>query len=129
MTFGIEARAPFMDYRLVEFGLSLDTKFKIDDSINKKIIRDYAAPIIPKSVRNRKDKMGFTTPQAVWQRDENILKPNFDYTVEQIEKEQIFQIPNLKSAYASYQTKNKGDFNYFWRIYNLYHWCKAWKIF
>ncbi len=128
MTYGIEARAPFMDYRLVEFGLSLDTKFKIDGSINKKIVRDYAAPLIPDSVRNRKDKMGFTTPQEAWQRDDNILKPSFDHTMEQIQNQQIFQIPDLKKAYEAYQIKNKGDFYYFWRIYNLYHWCKTWKV-
>ena len=126
MTYGIEARAPFMDYRLVEFGLTLDTKFKMDKSINKKIIRDYAAPIIPDSVRNRKDKMGFTTPQALWQRD--ILKNDFDKTMNKISSDKLFQIPNLETAYQNYQTKNQGDFYYFWRVYNLYHWAKTWKV-
>ena len=116
MTYGIEARAPFMDYRLVEFGLTLDTKFKMEKSINKKIIRDYAAPIIPASVNNRKDKMGFTTPQALWQRD--ILKDDFDKTMNQIASGKLFQIPNLETAYQNYQTKNQGDFYYFWRVYN-----------
>lgn len=124
MTFGVEARAPFMDYRLVEFGLTLDTKFKIDGSINKKIVRDYAAPIIPDSVRNRKDKMGFTTPQEAWQRKE--LKADFDKTMDEILVQKVFEIPNLQAAYSAYQSKNKGDFYYFWRVYNLHHWYKVW---
>jgi asparagine synthase (glutamine-hydrolysing) len=126
MTFGIEARAPFMDYRLVEFGLTLDTKFKIDQSINKKIVRQYAAPIIPDSVRDRKDKMGFTTPQELWQRD--VLKDDFDRVMHKISSDKLFQIPDLATAYQNYQTKNQGDFYYFWRVYNLYHWAKTWKV-
>ena len=127
MTFGVEARAPFMDYRLVEFGLTLATDFKINHSINKKIVRDYAAPIIPESVRNRKDKMGFTTPQATWQRNE--LKPSFDQTINKIIDDKFFNIPDLGKAYKAYQNKNQGDFYYFWRVYNLYHWCKTWQVF
>lgn len=127
MTYGVEARAPFMDYRLVEFGLTLDTSFKIENSVNKKIIRDYAAPIIPESVRNRNDKMGFTTPQELWQRNE--LKPSFDATMNQIIDNEFLEIPDLENAYKAYQTKNQGDFYYFWRVYNLYHWCKTWSVF
>jgi len=126
MQYGVEARAPFMDYRLVEFALSLETKYKIDKSINKKIIRHYAHDLIPPTGRDRKDKMGFTSPQALWQRRE--LKPNFDQTMDEILKHDFIKIPDLKLAYEAYQKKNKGDFFYFWRIYNLYHWCKDWNV-
>ncbi len=127
MSQGVEARAPFMDYRLVEFGLTLDTQFKVNHTTNKKIIRDYAAPLIPESVRLRKDKMGFTTPQELWQKRE--LKASFDHTFEKMANQKIFDIPNLNVAYQAYQKKNKGDFYYFWRVYNLYHWCKDWGVF
>lgn len=125
MQYGVEARAPFMDYRLVEFALQLPTEYKIDQSINKKILREYACNIIPKSVRDRKDKMGFTSPQAIWQRNE--LKSNFDDTINQILENKTLTIQHLANKYADYQNNNKGDFFYFWRVYNLYHWMKDWK--
>ncbi len=63
MTFGVESRHPFMDYRLIEFGFSLPDNFKIKNGFQKVIIRD-AMPGLPESIRWRKDKMGFTSPES-----------------------------------------------------------------
>lgn len=62
MHFGLESRHPFMDYRLVEFGLSLPDSMKINNGYQKRIIRE-AMYELPDIIRYRKDKMGFTTPE------------------------------------------------------------------
>jgi len=66
MAFSVESRLPFLDHRLVEFGLSLDDRHKIGGRIGKRIIREAMAGKIPAEVLNRKDKMGFVTPQVIW---------------------------------------------------------------
>lgn len=78
MAFGLETRVPFLDYKLVEFAMQLPSNYKINNFTNKKIVRDYAKNIIPSSVLNRTDKMGFVSPQEKWQENEleYILKVN-----------------------------------------------------
>lgn len=62
MAFSIESRLPFLDYRLVEFAFTLGHEYKIRGSTTKWILLEVAKEILPSSVLNRKDKMGFTTP-------------------------------------------------------------------
>lgn len=65
MAFGIESRVPFLDYKLVEFGLQLPGTLKIKDGWQKYILRKSMASA-PKEIAWRKDKKGFTTPQGEW---------------------------------------------------------------
>lgn len=65
MAHGIETRLPFLDYRMVEFGMQLPVKYKIENGWQKSIIRK-SGTILPAEIRYRKDKKGFTTPQAEW---------------------------------------------------------------
>lgn len=43
MAYGIEARSPLLDYRIVEFGTSLPLAFKVRGSMHKRILRDTLA--------------------------------------------------------------------------------------
>ncbi len=55
----IEARVPFLDYRIVEFLFSLPEELKIRGVTTKHILREAMKGILPEAVRTRKDKMGF----------------------------------------------------------------------
>ena len=65
MLFSIESRLPFLDYRLVEFSLSLPDDFKMRNGFSKKILRD-AIDSLPIEIKERKDKMGFVSPDEAW---------------------------------------------------------------
>jgi asparagine synthase (glutamine-hydrolysing) len=65
MAFSIESRHPFMDYRIVEFGYSLPNNLIIKNGWQKYIIRKSMTEM-PDSIRYRKDKKGFVTPQDIW---------------------------------------------------------------
>lgn len=69
MAFSIESRVPFLDYRIVEFGLALDGRYKIRNEWTKWIIRKSCRKYLPKKVARRKDKMGFPAPFARWLRE------------------------------------------------------------
>lgn len=69
MAHSIETRLPFLDYRLVEFVLSLPDEYKLSDGITKRILRDSMSSVVPDVVRLRMDKMGFVTPEEVWMRE------------------------------------------------------------
>lgn len=68
MAFSIETRLPFLDYRLVEFVLSLPDEQRLDGVTTKAILRRSLADRIPAPVLARQDKMGFETPADVWMR-------------------------------------------------------------
>lgn len=69
MAFSIESRVPFLDYRIVEFAIALDGKYKIKDQWTKWIIRKSCRAYLPKKIAKRKNKMGFPAPFARWLRE------------------------------------------------------------
>ena len=66
MWFSLEARVPFLDYRLVEKTLATSSDLIIRQGITKHILRDSMKGVLPEKIRMRKDKIGFETPQDVW---------------------------------------------------------------
>lgn len=63
MRWSVEARVPFLDHELVEFVVGLPTDFKVRDGIRKRTLRD-AVPELPRMVAERRDKVGFASPDA-----------------------------------------------------------------
>ncbi|QOJ36783.1 MAG: asparagine synthase (glutamine-hydrolyzing) [Nitrospira sp.] len=66
MANSVEARLPFLDYRLVSFVSALPDEWKIRGPWNKFILREAMKDRIPDSVRTRVDKMGFPTASRKW---------------------------------------------------------------
>jgi len=69
MAHSIEARVPFLDYRLVELALGLPDALKIAGGVTKRVLREAMAGILPEAVRTRMDKLGFQTPEEEWLRE------------------------------------------------------------
>ena len=66
MRHSVETRLPFLDYRLVEFCVSIAVDSKIRQGWSKYILRESMDDILPKSIAWRKDKMGFEAPTRTW---------------------------------------------------------------
>jgi len=66
MCFSLEARVPFLDYRLVEKVLATPSEMIIKNGATKYILREAMKGILPETIRIRRDKVGFDTPQAEW---------------------------------------------------------------
>lgn len=69
MLSSIESRVPFLDYRLVEFIMSLEDNQKLYRGKTKHILREAMKKNLTDKVVNRIDKMGFVTPEEVWIRE------------------------------------------------------------
>jgi asparagine synthase (glutamine-hydrolysing) len=126
MAFTLESRLPFMDYRLVEWAMSLPNEFKIDGISSKHILRETARPLIPAAVTGRRDKMGFVSPQEQWQRD--VLRPILD-DVFALDLQALF--PFLKGAqvtamYQQYQKGRNDNWSWVWRVACLTWWYQHW---
>jgi asparagine synthase (glutamine-hydrolysing) len=66
MWFSLEARVPFLDYRLVEKVMVTSGDMIIKKGMTKYILRESMKGILPEKIRSRRDKMGFETPQDEW---------------------------------------------------------------
>jgi len=65
MAASIELRVPFLDHRLVEFGLSIPDSYKIVSGQGKYILKDFMRRYLPDSMIFQKKK-GFPVPIARW---------------------------------------------------------------
>src|SRR5204862_2029704 len=64
MAHSLEARVPFLDHRLVELAFSLDGAELIHRGETKSVLRRSLSDLLPPEVRDRRDKLGFVTPEA-----------------------------------------------------------------
>jgi asparagine synthase (glutamine-hydrolysing) len=69
MAHSIEARVPFLDHRLVELAYSLDGAQLVARGQTKRVLRSALADLLPPSVRDRRDKLGFVTPEGRFMRE------------------------------------------------------------
>lgn len=66
MAHGVEARNPFMDYRLVEWMFRLPIRIRFNQSETKWVLRQYLRAHGQQSIGNRPDKKGYPTPVGKW---------------------------------------------------------------
>lgn len=125
MFHSIEARTPFLDYRLVERTLSLDSTSVIKRGVTKHILRESMVGTLPEKIRLRQDKIGFGTPQDAWFRD-----PEFQKLIISTIKSDSFNSRNLilpEKALKIYETHLAGNGNYsreIWKWIHLELWFK-----
>ncbi|WP_420129553.1 asparagine synthase (glutamine-hydrolyzing) [Longimicrobium sp.] len=67
MAHSIESRVPFLTTRLAEFIFSLPEEYLIDGrGVTKSVFRRAMRGIVPDAILDRRDKVGFATPEARW---------------------------------------------------------------
>jgi asparagine synthase (glutamine-hydrolysing) len=65
MANSVEARVPFLDPALVDYGYRLPVGLKVRDGISKSILKDALADVLPERVTAR-PKQGFSAPTSQW---------------------------------------------------------------
>ena len=126
MIHSIESRLPFLDYRLVEFILSLPSSFKIKDGTTKCILRESLKKILPLKIKQRQNKMGFVTPEEIWMREnkEIVLEQlhnAVEYTNGLINKEIINDFNNMILG-------NRSFSHHYFRVISFYRWLKVFEV-
>jgi asparagine synthase (glutamine-hydrolysing) len=66
MAFGLESRVPLLDYRLVELMASIPPRQKFENGRLKHLFLQAVDDLLPREIRERKDKMGFPVPLPEW---------------------------------------------------------------
>jgi len=68
MAHGLESRVPFVDHRVVEFAATMPSNVKFKNGEMKHILKQSLRDVLPPSVVERQDKMGFPVPLQEWLR-------------------------------------------------------------
>jgi asparagine synthase (glutamine-hydrolysing) len=66
MTYSIETRLPFLDYRLVEKAIALPVDLKIRDGWTKYVLRKAMSDLLPADLLWRRNKISFEAPTEIW---------------------------------------------------------------
>lgn len=113
MAFSIEARVPFLDYRVVEFCLGLPPDMKIRGSITKYILRKAAKKLLPNNIIKRRDKKGYPTPCNRWFREQMDIVETILYS-DSSRKRNILNLDIIKERLVAHKN-NKIDCS--WEIW------------
>lgn len=127
MAHSIEARVPFLDHRLVELCMSMPLDYLDGPGETKKIMLHGLRDLLPIQILNRKDKMGFTTPEERW------VKTDFTDSLRNKIVETISSSQGIiRPAALDYFDKivaGKLPFDYtYWRIILFGEWLKLFEV-
>jgi asparagine synthase (glutamine-hydrolysing) len=126
MAFSIEARVPFLDYRLVEFVLRLPTEQKISGEWTKPVLREAMKGILPEKVRLRTDKKGFETPEGDWFRGELSTMLGDTVSSRSFASRGFFNASAVRKAFDAFQRGRPGlTSRELWRIVNTELWMRS----
>ncbi|MNX98540.1 Asparagine synthetase [glutamine-hydrolyzing] 1 [compost metagenome] len=118
MRHSVEARLPFIDYRVVEFALNMENEAKIQDGWTKYVLRKGISGLLPKDVVWRKNKLGFNAPENTW------LEKHA------VEMEKVIHGSVILKTLIDFDQLDlkQLDKRMHWRIYNLAKWESTFNV-
>lgn len=119
MAHSLEARSPWLDYRIVELASSLPWRWKIRGTTGKAIFKQAVLPLLPRQNVMRR-KMGFSVPLAQWFRGS--LKPVFAAAVLQREAESVLSLSETRRLWNEHQSGLVNHDRKLWTLLMLGLW-------
>lgn len=123
MRFSIEARVPFLDYRLVERTLPLPDDLIIREGMTKYVLREAMKGTLPEPIRMRRDKVGFETPEAEWFRTP--LWKNYIQTLfssEAFASRGLVEVKKVQEMYGKHLAREGNYSREIWKLIHLEKW-------
>ncbi len=128
MAFSIESRVPFLTPELVNFMLSLPDRYIVaDDGCSKAVFRAAMRGIVPDAILDRRDKIGFATPERNW------LGGLHSWMKHVLGSDAAREIPALnfqqltREFDQAIQGRKRFDFR-LWRMVNLIQWTRQFHV-
>jgi asparagine synthase (glutamine-hydrolysing) len=129
MAFSIEARVPLLDHKLVEYGVSLPDHLKVQNGWSKFAVRQAMHGLLPESVRLRKTKLGFASPDRLWLMHD--LRPQItEFFQDELRCQRYVDPAVLRRWYESPQaaTANTESYLGLFRVLSLEMWMRAFNL-
>jgi asparagine synthase (glutamine-hydrolysing) len=121
MAFSIESRVPFLTIGLVEFLLSLPTRYLVSSAAEtKSVFRAAMRGIVPDEILDRRDKVGFDTPQHSWLKGQ---WQSIEQTIRDVPKDSLIDFAQAKRVIET-GLESEDHLPEMWRIINYRAWLK-----
>jgi asparagine synthase (glutamine-hydrolysing) len=124
MAFSVESRVPFVDHVLLEEVARLPLNQKLRRGWTKFVMREALRGVLPESVRLRRDKIGFVTPEEVWFRGE-LAREIEDTFAGATYLWEWADLPRLRDAFAAHR-RRPGVLSHsvFFRYFIVERWAR-----
>jgi asparagine synthase (glutamine-hydrolysing) len=128
MAQSIESRVPFLTSDLAEFILALPEEYIIaSDGTSKSVFRQAMRGIVPDEILDRRDKIGFATPEKRW------LEAVRPWIEQVLSSDVAAQVPGMKLPTMKQQWKaiSRGEqaFDFrIWRWLNTIRWAQKFEV-
>lgn len=121
MANSLEVRAPFTDYKLLEFALRVPERMKVRGTETKWITRQAMGDLLPKEVLTKK-KMGFNPPLPQWINGE--LRPVIQkfLSAESLERRGIFRPHAVQQLVRDHQENRRDNALKIWALLMVEVW-------
>jgi asparagine synthase (glutamine-hydrolysing) len=124
MSVSLEGREPFLDHRIIEFAARLPARYKYDNGVRKKILKNIVHKYVPVNLMDR-PKKGFGVPVGKWLRGD--LSHLLDYHLDRrkLDKHGLFDagyVSFLKKRYMA----TGAEYNMVWSILVFQMWYETW---
>lgn len=128
MAFGIESRVPFLTPELVSFVFTLPESYLIStDGTSKCILRHAMRGLAPDPILDRRDKIGFATPEHAWL---DALRPWVDDVLNSQAARRIpaLDLPAVQREWRHVRAGQKPFDNRCWRWLNVICWAAHFEV-
>lgn len=125
MAHSLEARLPFLDYRLVSLSFNLAPNWKMRGPWNKFVLRQAMRQRIPESVRSRVGKMGFPVPQKQWFANALYERVSDLVSSQEVRERGIY---NLRSVQDDLRLHRHGSIDASEKLFRLAQFETWWKL-
>lgn len=125
MAHSIEARVPFLDYRLMEFTFQAADALRVHQGWTKWILRKAMEDKLPKEIIWRKDKIGFETPQHDWL--PKLVKANPALFADDALSRKFLNLALIRQRLPQLLNEQRPNRSLLWRLINLEIWLQAWQ--
>ncbi|MDR1455022.1 MAG: asparagine synthase (glutamine-hydrolyzing), partial [Tannerella sp.] len=127
MAFSIESRVPFLTRDMAEFCLSLPEDYLIDmNGRTKSVFREAMRGIVPDAILDRRDKIGFATPELDWL---NALSTWVEKTLESAGDIPYLRFEAAKKEWSAIKAGKKTFDRRVWRWLNYVRWVQLFKAY
>jgi asparagine synthase (glutamine-hydrolysing) len=125
MAAGVEARVPFLDYRLVEYTMRIPTHRKIRGSVPKYLLKKALQGILPEEVLHRR-KMGFGAPVSEWFAGELARYAENALMTSRIRELDLLDYEVVASLLREHREGRRDRAFLIWNLFNLSRWYDYW---
>jgi asparagine synthase (glutamine-hydrolysing) len=125
MAFGLELRAPLLDYRLAEFMATVPARLRYRRGIKKYLLKKVASRLLPPRAI-RRPKMGFAVPLKQWLREEAATFARDILFSSCARQRGLFRSDEVERLFGCLVQGHRDVSHKLWALLFFELWCRHW---